>query len=1855
MKKIIYKTLMISLFIIVIFSIKSFATSDFSYTLDTNGDATITAYNGTESNLTIPSTIDGHKVISIGEHAFDESMNTTNGSIIKNLVISEGIEKIELLAFAKCTNLETVKLPESLNSIAMQAFLQCSKLKSINIPSKIESIGNCTFQETALTEINIPKNVKSIDFRAFGICANLEKVRVYSTDINYASGVFEYGSSNLVLYGYEGSTTQTYAQTNGIKFENLETRSLGAQMERPFDPSNSLGKKYQYAVNGKTEGSTIWYTVVKIHDETNEDFSKYTKPIYCLRGGKGFGKGEEDPNIDVSQSEVSYIQEEKSEMHENAKEVIAKYKDLYGINLDRTETINSKEVNIYNAILWILDESYLPKDKVNAENEIIYSSSEYKEELLDKAEVPKTQQGDITDNDIEVIQQLAIWYFANYDEQTAKTNPTVSQSTMYPTQFLSNNIDTRIANNLDRLYQYLIYGAIGNSSTYVINEETGERTKEIEKNEFDKTTQLTITSNDSLELYNYYQIGPVKIKSDLNEGTGRKEVDSTNIVLYDAQGNPIPKIYIIPKEDEDDNETGKISYHTIYEFVDGDGEEVTSLQKGLEYYIRFYKFFEKGSDAAEYITEDDKYDLSKVSIKMQSSYTISTATFMYAEKNAGENQAVVEIDKEKYSDSDEITTKVFDLALRKFITSINGRILSGEETRIPKISTSTLINGTNNDRGIKEYTATYVHPKNAIEVEKGDKIVYTIRIYNEGEIDGTATEVTDYLPDGLELVPNSESVINTEYNWTTTDGKTIKTDYLKDEIIHAFVKDGLFDSEWWQVSTEYDNGLFYRDLEIECRVIADNSNEDVQLRNIAEITEDTGDDRDSTPNNIDKTNYNPTENNSTYQQDDDDYEDLILKTKSFDLALRKSIIKVNEKELTGEESRLPNVDITPLKGTGTTANYKHKKDPVEVKTGDVVTYKFTVYNEGDIKGYVYSITDYLPEGLEFDAESNPEFIEYDETKEYTESEIEGKKYLYSIDEEKNTITISKLAETTTDGGLKPYLFDLEPFDGERLDSKSINVKFKVTAKETLNDQILTNVATMDYTSAPRPQEEKIKDRDSKPEEFTEPTAEKLLESLPGYKGNEENKTNLADSTYYYKGQQDDDDFEKIIIKGKNFDLSLRKYITKINGEELEESREPKIDTSKLATGEETTAKYIHSKEAITVKKGDIVTYKIRIYNEGERDGYATKVTDYIPEGLGLVYKADGSINSDWILPENISINSLYGTEGIYETEENVLRKDAYKEIFGEEINLSEIQIIQGKEEGTMLEVTAGGKIGETELKATKIIKAYKSEKTEGDQWQQSINDEKDGLFYQELEITCIVLKENTYKGILKNVAEITAAEDAEGNEIKNIGDDRDSEPNNVYADGTHTPGTEVNGYTPGEQDDDDFEPLQLKYFDLALRKFITKIDGKEPEETREPEIDLSTLVEGTYNRNGKTESTATYKHTKEPLLVANGSNVEYTIRIYNEGTENGYAYEISDDIPKGLIYDPENETNKNYEWEMYREITEEEKIEEKDIIEYNNKKYTITEEAEEAEMIRTKYLENKEIKAFDAENKELSYEDVKVVFIVNETEEIDTNKIIINKAQITKDSGEDEDSIPNEWKDEDDEDIEKVRIPIFDLSLLKWVTKTIVTVDGTTKTTETGFEPNTGKTETTGIRGNEEAEPIAKVEIDKKKIDKTTVKFAYKIRVTNEGEIAGYATKLTDFIPEGLEFKEEDNKTYGWEKEGENKVTTRALETVKLEPGESAEVEIVFTWKNNANNLGIKTNIAEITEDYNEYDTKDIDSTPNNKKDPYEKEQEDDDDFALVILSIQTGKEATYIVFTTTMITLLAVGIFLVKRYVLTY
>ena len=99
---------------------------------------------------------------------------------------------------------------------------------------------------------------------------------------------------------------------------------------------------------------------------------------------------------------------------------------------------------------------------------------------------------------------------------------------------------------------------------------------------------------------------------------------------------------------------------------------------------------------------------------------------------------------------------------------------------------------------------------------------------------------------------------------------------------------------------------------------------------------------------------------------------------------------------------------------------------------------------------------------------------------------------------------------------------------------------------------------------------------------------------------------------------------------ENADLSLRKFITKIDDEEIND-REPVVDLSPLIDGTGTTANYTHTKDPEEVAQNQKVTYTIRVYNEGKIDAYASLIKDDIPDGLEFIsyIEGDGSTNDTY--------------------------------------------------------------------------------------------------------------------------------------------------------------------------------------------------------------------------------------------------------------------------------------------------------------------------------------------------------------------------------------------------------------------------------------------------------------------------------------------------------------------------------------------------------------------------------------------------------------------------------------------------
>ena len=78
------------------------------------GVASITGYDGDQKKIVISASINGYRVTSIADGAFE-------GSKLTDVIISDGIEYIGWFAFGNCSSLKSITIPSSVTSIGYGA------------------------------------------------------------------------------------------------------------------------------------------------------------------------------------------------------------------------------------------------------------------------------------------------------------------------------------------------------------------------------------------------------------------------------------------------------------------------------------------------------------------------------------------------------------------------------------------------------------------------------------------------------------------------------------------------------------------------------------------------------------------------------------------------------------------------------------------------------------------------------------------------------------------------------------------------------------------------------------------------------------------------------------------------------------------------------------------------------------------------------------------------------------------------------------------------------------------------------------------------------------------------------------------------------------------------------------------------------------------------------------------------------------------------------------------------------------------------------------------------------------------------------------------------------------------------------------------------------------------------------------------------------------------------------------------------------------------------------------------------------------------------------------------------------
>lgn len=135
-----------------------------------NGAVVIEKYIGYEPRVVIPGYIGSYPVVAIGKHAF------TNSNV-NEIILSDGILRVEEAAFESCFSLMTVTLPPSVVEIGGYAFHDCPELTNVSLSEGLKSIGaNAFAYDHALVSISLPNTLSSLGISAFEGCTSLRSI-----------------------------------------------------------------------------------------------------------------------------------------------------------------------------------------------------------------------------------------------------------------------------------------------------------------------------------------------------------------------------------------------------------------------------------------------------------------------------------------------------------------------------------------------------------------------------------------------------------------------------------------------------------------------------------------------------------------------------------------------------------------------------------------------------------------------------------------------------------------------------------------------------------------------------------------------------------------------------------------------------------------------------------------------------------------------------------------------------------------------------------------------------------------------------------------------------------------------------------------------------------------------------------------------------------------------------------------------------------------------------------------------------------------------------------------------------------------------------------------------------------------------------------------------------------------------------------------------------------------------------------------------------------------------------------------------------------------------------------------------
>lgn len=255
----------------------------------------ITGYNGMNTRLTIPESIDGVSVKAIGKRALWED------PLLGYVTLPEGLEYVGEDAFSITDTLKYVEFPSTLKTIDKKGFSSYRGFR-LDLPDSLEYIGEEAFSYFSVeTDLIIPEGVKKLGPGAFSAASRLQRVFLPSSLEKIGDNCF---SRSPITYVYmEGLELPEISDTAFDKCEYLRDIDLNEKCtkQQMLDVQalvDAQGLECRVWRNQNTEVEYARFSVEELPDDPSKLYlTGYEKEAAKVRSYDTYTIGEEDKGV----------------------------------------------------------------------------------------------------------------------------------------------------------------------------------------------------------------------------------------------------------------------------------------------------------------------------------------------------------------------------------------------------------------------------------------------------------------------------------------------------------------------------------------------------------------------------------------------------------------------------------------------------------------------------------------------------------------------------------------------------------------------------------------------------------------------------------------------------------------------------------------------------------------------------------------------------------------------------------------------------------------------------------------------------------------------------------------------------------------------------------------------------------------------------------------------------------------------------------------------------------------------------------------------------------------------------------------------------------------------------------------------------------------------------------------------------------------------------------------------------------------------------------------------------------------------------------------------------------------------